>query len=119
MFASSENNRTYLNRLKLDIRNPGSYRINQDEKGDGLFDFFPGYTIDLKSGEVIFPTLSPFYGTLRQPPDSVSNDLIAPNEAIYTLSKSEAQQQSNPIKFYMGGKATGEASSRYSLGFSQ
>lgn len=126
--ASGENQtsidgRTYLNRTKLDIRQNGNYIIVPG--GDGQFDFFPDYTIDLKSGEVIFPTLSPFYKTLQQSPDTtvnphippVSDSLIAPNQAIYTLSKEEAKSQTNPIKFFMGGKATGEASSRYSLGF--
>jgi cell surface protein SprA len=116
---TSYGSRTYLNRVKLDIRQNGNYSIIP--AGDGQFDFFSGHTIDLKSGEIIFPTLSPFYETLRQSPEPniapVPDSLLAPNQAIYTFSKTDAQSQTNPIKFFMGGKATGEASSRYSLGF--
>jgi hypothetical protein len=115
----SRDGRTYLNRTKLDIRQAGNYTINNT--GDDQFDFFPGYTIDLTSGEIIFPTLSPFYQTLKLSPGQnippVPDSLIAPDSAIYVYSKTTAQNQTNPIKFYMGGKATGDATSRYSLGF--
>ncbi len=112
---------TYLNRTKLDIRANGNYTIVPN--GDGQFDFFPGYTIDLTAGEVIFPTLSPFFETLKHPdignplPNPVADSIIAPDSAIYVNSKTDVQSQNNPVKFYMGGKATGDASSRYSLGF--
>jgi cell surface protein SprA len=114
---SSLDNKTFLNRTKLDIRNTGSYAITG---GDGQFDFFPGYTVDLTAGEVIFPTLSPFFQTLK---DSIPNtpplpdSMVSQDSAIYFFSKADVQSQSSPVKFYMGGTATGDASSRYSLGF--
>jgi hypothetical protein len=107
---------TYLNLLGLDLRQNISYSIYTNSTGttgDGQFDFFPGLTVDLANGEVIFPTLSPFYETLKQ--RNVPDSLIAVDTTIYSNSQTSAQNST--IKFYMGGKATGDASSRYSLGF--
>lgn len=107
---------SYLNLVGLDLRQNSSYSVYTNSSGttgDGQFDFFPGLTVDLANGEVIFPTLFPFYETLKQ--QHVPDSLIAVDTTIYANSQTSAQNST--IKFYMGGKATGDASSRYSLGF--
>ncbi len=104
------NGKSYLYYAKLDIRT-----INQpnDTIPDGLFDFFPGKTVDLLNGLIIFPTLRPFSKTMIQ--RGVSPDTLRGNDTIYTGSRQDAINSS--IKFTIEGKATGDASSRYSLGF--
>jgi hypothetical protein len=107
------NGRSFLRLVGLDLRtNTPTYDPNLTQP-DGRFDFYPNYTIDLVAGEVIFPTLSPFYQTLKD--SSVDTAIISVNNLIYTDSKYTAQNST--IKFYLGGKATGDASSRYTLGF--
>lgn len=107
--------KTYMQRLRMDIR-PATQVFTEaylDQHPDQQFDFIPGYTIDLSSGSVIFPTLNPFYKTLIE--TGVTPDTIAPNSSIYTNTKLFAQSQS--IKFYLTGKAIGDATDRYNLGF--
>ncbi|HJY63570.1 MAG TPA: cell surface protein SprA, partial [Ignavibacteria bacterium] len=106
------NGRSYLNLVKLDIRINGSPTIVPE--GDNQFDFFPGTTIDRVNGNVIFPTIRPFSYTLKEA--GVDSIHIGKNDTIYESSKTTAQQFGN-IKFTLVGKAKGEASSRYSLGF--
>jgi len=104
--------RTYLNMTGLDKYTGG---LNPTGPGpDGQIDFFfPSRTIDLASGEIIFPTLRPFSQTLIQ--QGVSPDSLLPNDTIYTSSKFTAQN--SQLKFVLKGKAVGESSSRYNLGF--
>jgi len=104
---------SYLKLLDLDLRTNGQNYDPRYSKDDGAFDFFSGYTIDLAAGAVIFPTLSPFYKTLKE--KGVFDSLIHVDTTIYSNSKTDAQYST--IKFYMGGTAIGDASSRYSLGF--
>ncbi|MGH2574689.1 MAG: cell surface protein SprA, partial [Ignavibacteria bacterium] len=105
-------NKSYLNLVKLDIKRNGEPNVILPN-GDGAFDFFPGTTVDLTNGEIIFPTLRPFSRTLDSA--GVPLDSLERNDTIYTASKNDANN--SQIKFYLVGKATGEASSRYSLGF--
>jgi hypothetical protein len=108
-----DSTKSYLQLTKLDLRKNGSNYDPTGQVPDGAFDFFSGYTIDLTAGAVIFPTLSPFYQTLKDA--GVPDSLIHIDTTIYSNSKTDAQNSS--IKFYMGGTAIGDASSRYSLGF--
>jgi hypothetical protein len=105
--------KTFLTLTGLDLRNNEPTYDPNFTHPDNRFDFYPNYTIDLTSGEVIFPTLSPFYKTLQD--SGVDSSIINVNKLIYTDSKTTAQNST--MKFYIGGKATGDASSRYSLGF--
>ncbi len=108
-----KNGKTYMNITGVD------YRVNGDPTtvlpdGDNNFDFFPGNTIDLANGNIIFPSLRPFSTTLRE--KGVEDIYIGKNDTIYTSSKSTAQNFGN-LKFTLKGNAKGDASSRYSLGF--
>ena len=88
-------------------------------EGDGQFDFIPGRTINQTRAEVIFPTLRPFdKGILAY---FKNKNLPIPDSSflyyeIYDTTQTFAQQ-SLKNRYIMSGKATGEASSRYSLGF--
>jgi hypothetical protein len=112
-YAADTLNKSYLNMTGLD-KFSGAV-VNPTSPGpDGLIDFFPNRTIDLTSGEVIFPTLRPFSKTLNEqgvPWDSVR--II--DSTLYNGSKLDAQN--SQLRFVLKGKAVGESSSRYNLGF--
>ncbi|MBZ0202093.1 MAG: cell surface protein SprA [Ignavibacteria bacterium] len=105
--------RSYLNLTGLDYRINGQPSSNVPE-GDDAFDFFPTSTIDLINGNIIFPFINPFSETLIQ--KGVESQFIGKNDTIYTSSKTTARDFGN-LKFNLKGKAKGEASSRYNLGF--
>lgn len=84
---------------------------------DNIFDFFPGYTINTETGDIIFPTLRPFWDNL----DSAGiSDTTLIFSDIYTKRKSEVRQNS-PLasKYALIGSAKGEAgiSNTINLGF--
>src|SRR5512140_2364067 len=86
---------------------------------DGQFDFRPGRTINQARAEIIFPTLAPFdsgivnYFKAKGIPIT---DTTALYSEIYDTTQTFAQQ-SIKNRYIIRGKATGEASSRYALGF--
>ncbi|HEX9007321.1 MAG TPA: cell surface protein SprA, partial [Bacteroidota bacterium] len=87
---------------------------------DGKFDFRPGRTINQARAEIIFPYLRPFdkgiteYLSKKNPGVPVDPALLYPD--IYDTTSTFAQQ--SPRNLYkIRGSASGEASSRYSLGF--
>lgn len=108
-----KNGRSYLNITGLDYRVNGNASSNLPD-GDNNFDFFPGNTIDLSNGNIIFPSLRPFSTTLTQ--NGVEAVYIGKNDTIYESSKSTALTFGN-LKYTLKGTAKGDASSRYSLGF--
>lgn len=108
------NNLSYLRLLRLDLRqNGGTYDTTFGINPDGLFDFFPNLTVNLSNGEIIFPTLSPFFQTLKD--GGVPDSLVAIDSLIYSGTKEQARNST--IKYYLGGTAIGDASDRYQLGF--
>lgn len=107
------NGKSYMNLTRLDYRRNGN-PTDTTYGPDGQFDFFPNNTIDLTNGNIIFPIMRPFSTQLQNA--LVDTSYIGKNDTIYTSSKNTAQSFGN-IKFYMRGKAKGDASSRYSLGF--
>lgn len=86
---------------------------------DNIFDFRPGRTINLSRAEIIFPSLEPFDSAFtryfvenNKPPPGA--EFVFPE--IYDTTRTAAQQSINN-KYVIKGKATGEVSSKYSLGF--
>jgi cell surface protein SprA len=83
---------------------------------DNIFDFFPGYTINTETGDVVFPTLRPFWDSLQV--RGVDSNFIFSD--IYTKRKTEVQQNS-PLasRYFLVGSAKGEAgiSNTINLGF--
>jgi Motility related/secretion protein len=107
------NTLSYMYITRVDYRRNGN-PSDTLFKGDGAFDFFPGNTIDLENGNVIFPTIQPFGQTFRN--YGIDEAHTGWNDSIYTSSKTTINQ-SGAVKFTLVGKAKGDASSRYSLGF--
>lgn len=107
------NSLSYMYITRVDYRRNGN-PSDTVFKGDGAFDFFPGNTIDLENGNVIFPTMQPFGQTFRN--NGIDEAHLGWNDSIYTSSRNTINQSGN-VKFTLVGKAKGDASSRYSLGF--
>ncbi len=109
--------RNLLNVLGLD-------RFNADNTpapdGDTHFDFRQNRTINQQRGEIIFPYLRPFDDGMRQyfanvsPPFTVGDSLLYPE--VYDSSRTRAQQSINN-KYTLKGTATGDATSKFSIGF--
>ncbi|MCU0373421.1 MAG: cell surface protein SprA, partial [Ignavibacteria bacterium] len=81
---------------------------------DGIFDFRIGKTINPETGDVIFPTLRPFYDAIKLNGGDSSLQFLE----IYTLNKSEAQQTLKSTLYTISGSAKGEAgiSNTFNLG---
>jgi cell surface protein SprA len=88
--------------------------------GDGQFDFRPGRSIDLARAEIIFPALRPFDTDLARYFAGKGTTLSDTSEyryqEVYDTTQTFAQQ-SIRNRYIIRGKAAGEATSRYSLGF--
>lgn len=82
---------------------------------DNLFDFLSGRTVNTETGDIIFPSLQPFYDPIL----AATNDTAFVFKDIYTKRKSEAMIAPNNGKYILTGKARGESgvSSTISLGF--
>jgi hypothetical protein len=96
---------------------------NDVQKPDGVFDFRPGRTISQLRAEIMFPSLRPFDKGIQQymlkqaaQPTTVPDTSSLLFSAIYDTTQTFAQQ-SIRNKYVVRGKATGEASSKFSLGF--
>lgn len=94
---------------------------NPVEGGDNVFDYRLERTVKEKRAEIIFPYLEPFGSALTayfrslNPPVEIDT-LVYGFHEIYDTTKTAAQQ-SIRNRYIIKGKATGETSSKYSLGF--
>ena len=97
-----------LDRFQKNSRNPPA---------DGLFDYLPGFTLNLETGDVIFPTLEPFRENLIIAGLSDSSSFVF--DELYSQRKSVAQNLPIATKYRIYGKAKGEAgiSNVINLGF--
>jgi cell surface protein SprA len=88
--------------------------------GDGTFDFRSGRTININRAEIIFPALRPFDTWIAKYYANKGTTIADSSEYrfkdIYDTTQTFAQQ-SLRNRWVMRGKAAGEATSRYSLGF--
>jgi hypothetical protein len=102
----------------------GLDKFNSDDTpaqtGDGQFDYRPGRTINQARAEIIFPRLRPFthgvwdYFTALGKTLPDTSEYLYPE--VYDTTRTFAEQALRN-RYVMRGKATGEATSRYSLGF--
>ncbi len=107
------------------LRVMGLDRYNSDGTpsqtgGDGSFDFRPRITVSLARAEIIFPTLEPFDDGIKRyfaalGTTDIDSTLIYPE--IYDTTKTFSQQSQVRNKYLITGEATGDATSKYSLGF--
>ncbi len=91
------------------------------EQQGAAFDFRPQRTVSITRAEIIIPSLRPFdsgianYFKSKSPPVTLTDStLLFP--AVYDTTQTFAQQ-SPANKYIMRGKATGDATSQFSLGF--
>jgi cell surface protein SprA len=84
----------------MTITNLDRYTGNtQNPPPDGVFDFLPGLTIDTASGDIIFPSLKPFY-------EDLSDANINPSyyfSELYTQAKGRAQGAANANAYFLKG----------------
>lgn len=97
--------------------------LQGDPGPDGIFDFVPGLTINLRSGRVMFPVLEPFgsylYNKIKEADPSADSVVLA-QKLIYTqlydstLFRAREFQQLN--RFTLRGSYKSSTSSEISLG---
>jgi len=86
------------------------------------FDFRPGRTVSVARAEIIFPTLRPFdkgiqtYFATKSPPAPLPDTSSYLYPSVYDTTQTFAQQ-SLANRYLIRGKATGDATSTFSLGF--
>lgn len=82
---------------------------------DNIFDFLLGYTINTETGDIIFPTLRPFYDNLS----NVGVDTSYFFDELYTSRKNVAITLPIATKYLIKGSAKGESgiSNTINLGF--
>lgn len=95
------------------IRVLGLDRLNKQEQArpDGLFDFMEGYTIHAATGRVYFPHVQPFGSGLR---DSIGDTTLDDKylfDDLYTMTKTQAQQNAEQNKYYLSGEYRGSTES--------
>jgi cell surface protein SprA len=114
---NSIQNERLLRVLGLDNYNEEGTRV---EGGDGKFDFRTNITVNLARAEVIFPTLRPFDNGLKEYFAALGQTIPDTSEFLFTEIYDTTQtgaQNSQANKYNIKGVATGESSSRYSIGF--
>jgi cell surface protein SprA len=105
----------------------GFDKYNSDDtpapNGDGLFDFRPNRTVNQARAEIIFPYLRPFDTGMKSyfreqhtPPITLEDTSEYVFKQIYDTTRTFAQQSPRDL-YVIRGKATGEASSKFNLGF--
>lgn len=70
---------------------------------DNLFDFLNGRTIYTETGDIIFPTLQPFYDPIL----AATNDTSLVFKELYTRKKADAQTSPSNSKYKITGIAKG------------
>ena len=104
----------------LQIFNLDMLNLQQDPGPDGIFDFVPGLTINLRSGRVMFPVLEPFGSFLNNRLKENGADSTVRRKYVYpelydsTLFRAREFQQFN--RFTLKGSYKSATSSEISLG---
>ncbi|MCX7834151.1 MAG: cell surface protein SprA [Ignavibacteria bacterium] len=82
---------------------------------DNVFDFIPGLTINVESGDIIFPTLRPFFDNISEAGADTSYFF----SQLYTKVKTEAITYPIATRYKIKGTAKGEAglTNTINLGF--
>jgi len=103
---TNQGNILLLNAFGLD-----KYDAAGQPNPDNKFDFIPGKTIFVETGEIIFPKLQPFGKNIIPSLDDYNY------QQIYDTTKTYAQQYKAEDKWELTGKNTGTSSANYQLGF--
>lgn len=89
-----------------------------DPQPDGIFDYYPGITINPQSGRIIFPVLEPFGNNLREAFADGEEDLADSYvyDLLYDSTQIIAQQFPEFNRFVISGTYKSSISSEISLG---
>jgi len=104
----------------LQVFNLDMLNLQQDPGPDGIFDFVPGVTINLRSGRVMFPVLEPFGSFLNNRLQENGADTTLRRRYVYpelydsTLFRAREFQQFN--RFTLKGSYKSATSAEISLG---
>ncbi len=104
----------------LQVFNLDMLNLQQDPGPDGIFDFVPGVTINLRSGRVMFPVLEPFGSFLNDRLKENGGDTTLRRRYVYpelydsTLFRAREFQQYN--RFTLKGSYKSATSAEISLG---
>ncbi|HTY59017.1 MAG TPA: cell surface protein SprA, partial [Bacteroidota bacterium] len=123
----SQDQNSVLNEPLLRVMGFGKYSASgtqlPPEQQGAAFDFRPQRTVSVARAEIIFPTLRPFdtgisryFGAKSPPVDVAKTDSTLIFPAVYDTTQTFAQQ-SLANRYIIRGKATGDATSQFSLGF--
>lgn len=100
-----------MNLDNLDSRNEAT------TKGDGIFDFIEGYTIQPQNGRIIFPVLEPFGSNmakqLADQPEQVKKKYVY--QSLYDKTQTEAEQDASRNKYKLKGRYKSASGSEISL----
>jgi cell surface protein SprA len=123
----SQDQNSILNEPMLRVMGFGKYapdgtKLPVEQQG-AAFDFRPQRTVSVVRAEIIFPALRPFddgiatyFKSKSPPPPPGQPDSTYLFSAVYDTTQTFAQQ-SLANRYVIRGKATGEATSQFSLGF--
>jgi len=91
------------------------FNISNFPTPDGVFDFIEGYTIDTRTGRLIFPVLEPFGDNLRNQLSPGDADEFVYDE-LYDLTKIQAQQFPEFNRYSVVGSYKSKVTDEISLG---
>lgn len=99
----------------LRVFNLDQLNIQGDPQPDGVFDFVPGLTINLKNGRVMFPVLEPFGAALSQSLEPEYRDQYVYQE-LYDSTLFLAREFPEKNRFTIVGEYKSAVTSEISLG---
>lgn len=105
-------------KLLIRLLNLDNLNIQRDPQPDGIFDFYPGVTINPQNGRLIFPVLEPFGVDLAKhfaPEEQALKNKYAYYE-LYDSTKFIAQQHPEKNRYVIKGSYRSSSSSDISLG---
>jgi len=104
--------------LLIRLLNMDNLNIQRDPQPDGIFDFYPGVTINPQNGRLVFPVLEPFGSDLRKqfaPGEENLADKYS-YDVLYDSTKFIAQQFPEKNRYVVKGSYRSSNSSEISLG---
>ncbi|MDO8368352.1 MAG: cell surface protein SprA [Saprospiraceae bacterium] len=115
------------NRPLLQVFNLDNLNLQGDPGPDGIFDFIPGITINLRSGRIMFPVLEPFGSDLYNKLKTANGGIISANDStklfnqliyqqLYDSTTFVAREYQQLNRFMLRGTYKSSVSSEISLG---
>ncbi len=100
----------------LQVFNLDNLNTQGDPQPDGVFDFVPGVTINLRNGRIMFPVLEPFGSTLARQIDDARDRRKFVYQELYDSTLFLAREFPEKNRFVIRGSYKSSVSSEISLG---